>query len=96
MFLLERKRFMLLDYDVCKENTQMETIYRKTSRKTEVSMGRRCQERPEEDETQNGQNKSKIASNGTELLRRPKLYQSCSAKQEEKFVSLSKHFSSQL
>ena len=30
----------------------METIHRKTSRKNQVSMGRRCQERPEEDETQ--------------------------------------------
>ena len=29
----------------------METIHRKTSRKTQVRMGRRCQERPEEDET---------------------------------------------
>jgi len=29
----------------------METIHRKTSRKTQVPMGRRCQERPEEDET---------------------------------------------
>jgi len=35
----------------CKENTQMETIHRKTSRKTKVPMGRRCQERHEEDET---------------------------------------------
>ena len=29
-----------------------ETIHRKTSTKTQVPMGRRCQERPEEDETQ--------------------------------------------
>jgi len=29
----------------------METIHRKTSRKTKVPMGRRCQGRPEEDET---------------------------------------------
>ena len=29
----------------------METIHSKTSRKTQVPMGRRCQERPEEDET---------------------------------------------
>jgi len=29
----------------------METIHRKTSRKTQVPMGRRSQERPEEDET---------------------------------------------
>jgi len=33
------------------KNTQMETIHRKTSRKAHVPMGRRCQERPEEDET---------------------------------------------
>jgi hypothetical protein len=64
----------------------METIHRKTSRKTQVPMGRRCQERSEEDETQNGQNKSKIASNGKELLRKPRLYQSCSAKQEEEMM----------
>jgi len=32
-------------------NTQMETIHRKTSRKTQVPVGRRCQERLEEDET---------------------------------------------
>jgi hypothetical protein len=29
----------------------METIHRKTSTKTQAPMGRRCQERPEEDET---------------------------------------------
>ena len=29
----------------------METIHRKTSRKTQVPMGRQCQERPEEDGT---------------------------------------------
>ena len=29
----------------------MVTIHRKTSRKTQVPMGRQCQERPEEDET---------------------------------------------
>jgi len=33
------------------ENTQTETIHRKTSRKTQVPMGRRYQERPEENET---------------------------------------------
>jgi len=33
-----------------KENTQMETIHRKTSRKIQVPMGRRCQGRPEKDE----------------------------------------------
>jgi len=41
-------------------------------------------ERPEEDETHKMDRKSsKIASNGKELLRRPRLYQSCSAEQEE-------------
>jgi len=29
----------------------METIHRKTIRKTQVPIGRRCQERPEEDES---------------------------------------------
>jgi len=35
---------------IVKKNTQMETILRKTSWKAQVSMGRWCQERSEEDE----------------------------------------------
>ena len=40
----------MAETSIVKKNTQMEAIYRKTSRKTQVPMGRRCQERPEEDE----------------------------------------------
>jgi len=47
-------------------------------------MGRRCQERPEEEETHKmDRTIPRSPQNGKQLLRRPRLYQSCSAKQEE-------------
>ena len=51
---------------------------------TQVPMGRRCQERPEEDETHKMDRTSpRSPQNGKELLKRPRLNQSCSVRQEE-------------
>ena len=67
-----------------KEYTNGKLIQRKTSRKAQVSMGRWRQEWFQEDEAYEVDwNKSRTASNGRILLRRPTLYQSCSAMEEE-------------
>jgi len=62
----------------------MGTIHRKTNRKTQVPMGRRCQERPEQDETHKMDRTSpKSPQMERNCCARPRLYESCSAKQEE-------------
>jgi hypothetical protein len=55
---------------------QLETTHKKTSRRPKSRW---------EDDVRNdyGQNKSKIALSGRILLRRPRLYQSCSSIEEE-------------